>query len=177
MDDVPLPKLPRKMLECQKSGLHWIAGFIARRYRKIQPNLGAFTKNVTDEHEQCKFTNVINRGGLTIPTKRWYRDLKVMQALFTSFHPKNRLIPGRGVTVKFFNLLVEKFPDYDKKVLKLATKLFTAFRCRTWNALAKIKKAGQKVENMTIPRIKKLSQLTAKEKMARVGKKRLEGKK
>ena len=89
--DVPLPKIPRKYLQCKKNGLHWIAGVIARRYKKIQPGLGAYTKDVSVEHEQNSFTTLMNRGGLTIPSKSWFNDLKVMDALFNDFHPKNCL--------------------------------------------------------------------------------------
>ena len=172
MLDIPLPKIPMKYLQCKKNGLHWIAGVIARRYRKIQPELGAYTKDVTRQHEQNSFTSLLNRGGLTIPTKSWFKDLKAMDVLFNNFHPKNCLRPGRGVTSHFFALLSSKFPNYDPKILTLVTKFLTLFRTRTWNALAKHKKAGQKVENMKIPRIKKLLPLTKMQKRKLVGHKR-----
>jgi len=74
----------------------------------VLPELGAYTKNVTDKYEQNKFTSTINRGGLTIPTKSWFSDLKTMEALFDTHHPNNRLCPGRGVTNHFFTLLKTK---------------------------------------------------------------------
>ena len=54
----------------------------------------------------------INRGGLTLPTKTWLRDYKSMEHLFFSYHPKNSLLPGRGLIKNLFFLLKEKFPDY-----------------------------------------------------------------
>ena len=66
--DIPLPKIPRKCMQCKKNGLHWIAGVIARRYKKIQPGLGAYTKDVSSEHEQNSSTK-----------QRWsYNPNKVM---------------------------------------------------------------------------------------------------
>ena len=173
LPNTPLPNIPRKYLECKKNGLHWIAGFIARRYRNVQPELGAYTKDVTFKHENNKFTSVLNRGGLTIPTKSWFSDLKVMEALFDAHHPKNRLCPGRGVTYHFFTLLASKFPSYDRRVLTLVTKLLTLFRIRTWNKLAKLKRKGQKVEDMQVAPIKKSIPLSKEEKKNRVGQKRV----
>ena len=108
--------------------------------------------------------------------KSWFKDLKSMDALFNDFHPKNCLRPGRGVTSHFYSLLKSKFPNYDPKVLTLVTKFLTLFRTRTWNILAKQKKAGQKVENMNLPKIKKLLPLTRKQKEKLVGQKRVKEK-
>ena len=100
-----------------------------------------------------------------------------MELLFNQFHPKNKLRPGRGVTVHFYSLLKDNFPTYDTRVLKLAVRLLTIFRIRTWNKLAQQKKKGQKIEDMKLAPIKKLVPLTKEEKVKRVGKKRQSDKK
>ena len=114
--------------------------------------------------------------GLTIPTKKWFRDCKAMKALFDIHHPKNRLNTGRGVQTNFFNLLVARYPDYDHKVLWLQTRLLSQLRLRLWNKFAKQKRAGQKVENMTLAPLKNPVRLTMAERKALVGKKRDKGK-
>ena len=74
-------------------------------------------------------------------------------------------------------MVMSIFSNYDPKVLTLVTKFLTLFRTRTWNILAKQKKAGQKVENMNLPKIKKLLPLTLKQKQRLVGHKRIKEKK
>ena len=69
--------------------------------------------------------------GLTIPTKKWFRDCKAIHAMFEKFHPKNRLRAGRGVQIHFFNMIVKEFPLYDPKVLWLTTRMFSQFRLRS----------------------------------------------
>ena len=115
--------------------------------------------------------------GLTIPTKKWFRDCKAMKALFDIHHPKNRLNTGRGVQTNFFNLLVARYPDYDHKVLWLQTRLLTQLRLRLRNKFARQKRAGQKVENMTLAPLKNPVRLTMAERAALVGKKRDKNKK
>ena len=131
--DMTIPKMARYR-ESKVNGLHWICGYVAKRLRNVQPGLGAFAKNVTREHCSVTFTNRMQRkgvkNGLTIPTKKWFRDFKSIQADFDAYHPKNRLRSGRGVQIHFFNMMVKKFPEYDPKVLWLTTRLLSQFRLR-----------------------------------------------
>ena len=68
-------KIPLKLKEAELDGLDWGCGYVAKRMKKVQ-NLGDFTFNATPEHAKVKFTSMINRGGLTIPTKTWRSDYR-----------------------------------------------------------------------------------------------------
>lgn len=78
----------------------------------------------------------INRGGLTLPTKKWLKHYKSMDAFFHSYHPKNKIKSGRGLFRKFFLELKKKFPIYDDNVLHLVTRVLTRFRIRNMNKRA-----------------------------------------
>ena len=61
-----------------------------------------------------------------------------------SHHPQKGLRPGRGLHYNFFKLLKEKFPNYDERVLKFATRVFTRFRIRTMNIIQRQKDRSKK---------------------------------
>lgn len=62
--------------EAELDGLDWGCGYVAKRMKNIQ-NLGDYEFNTTSEHAKMKFTSMINRGGLTIPTKTWRKDYRL----------------------------------------------------------------------------------------------------
>ena len=67
-----------------------------------------------------------------------------MEQMFQSHHPPKSLRIERGLFRNFLQILKEKFPWYKDKVLYLVTRVFTWFRVRTINKLAKKKKRPRK---------------------------------
>ena len=63
-----------------------------------------------------------------------------MEAMFKEHHPKNSLKKGKGLIGKFLAKLKGTFPNYHESTLHLVTRIFTRFRIRTLNLLAKNKK-------------------------------------
>ena len=68
-------KIPRKLKESESDGLFWGAAYVAQRCRNVQ-DLGAYEKDATNLHAKNKFTTLINRGGLTVPTNKWLQDYR-----------------------------------------------------------------------------------------------------
>ena len=67
-----------------------------------------------------------------------------MEQMFQSHHPRNSLRKERGLFRNFFQILKTTFPDYQDKVLHLVTRVFSWFRVRAINKLAKKKKRPKK---------------------------------
>ena len=126
-------KIPRKYQECEAEGEYWAVGFIAKKMSKVNPNLGAYAHNATREHAVSKYANIINRGGITMPTKSFLRDFKKMRKMFNDHHPTESLKRGPGLISNFFEVLKKKFAEYHKKVLHLVARLLTRFRIRAMN--------------------------------------------
>ena len=89
----------------------------------------------------------MNRGGLTHGqhlTKTWLKDYEAIEKIFCAHHPPKSLRNERGLFRNFFNILKAKFPHYNDKILHLTTRVFSWFRIRTINKLAKLKKKQRK---------------------------------
>ena len=104
--------------------------------KEISPELGAYEHNKTTEHADSKFASLLSRGGITCPTKKFLKDVKIMQKMFKAFHPKNDLNRGPGLIQNFYNHLRQKFKVYEDKVLHLVARCFTRFRMKTINRQA-----------------------------------------
>ena len=81
---------------------------------------------------------------MTVPATKWLKDYKAMERLFCAHHPPKSLRNERGLFKNFFNILKANFPQYENKILHLTTRVFSWFRIRTINKLAKFKKKAKK---------------------------------
>ena len=144
------------MNEAEEDGLFWGSCFVAQRLGDIQ-ELGTLSKNATNKHVKNKFTDNINRGALTVSTIKFHRDYKTMEHMFYGHHPQNSLRNEMGLFRNFVKLLKTKFHYYDDSILYLITKVFTYFRVRTINRLAKPKtKKPKKIPKVEAAKKRKL---------------------
>lgn len=143
IESSPPVRIPRKLKEAELDGIHWGSAYVAQRCKDVQV-LGAFEKDATDMHVKNEFTSIINRGGLTVPTVDWLKDYRAMEQLFQYHHPPRSLRNERGLFYNFFQMLKAKFPQYHDKVLHLVTRVFSWFRVRSINKLAKKKNRPRK---------------------------------
>ena len=150
-------RIPRRLNEAEEDGLFWGSCFVAQRLGDIQ-ELGTKSKNATNKHVKNKFTDNINRGNLTVSTIKFHRDYKTMEHMFYGHHPQNSLRNEMGLFKNFMKLLKAKFGKiYDDRVLYLITKVFTYFRVRTINRLAKPKtKKPKKIPKVEAAKKRKL---------------------
>ena len=81
-----------------------------------------------------------------------------MEHMFHGHHPQNSLRNEMGLFRNFFKLLKTKFSKiYDDRILYLITKIFTQFRVRTINKLAKPKtKKPKKIPKVEAAKKRKL---------------------
>ena len=119
-------------------GLNWIAGSIASKFRDDE-SLGTTEMKMAMPKDflhavSTMFTNSLCKGGLLTPTEEWLADVKKMDQLFMSHHPKGRLRKGTGVTADFIKKLQENFEHRDLKILSFFCRLRTRIRIREMNA-------------------------------------------
>ena len=150
-------KIPRRLNEAEEDGLVWGSCFVAQRLGDIQ-ELGTLSKNATNKHIKNKLIDNINRGALTVSTIKFHRDYKTMEHMFYGHHPSNSLRNEMGLFKNFMKLLKAKFGKiYDDQVLYLITKVFSYFRVRTINQLAKPKtKKPKKIPKVEAAKKRKL---------------------
>ena len=128
-----------------------IASTAAHKFRLIDPTLGAFKWQTSDDtHARSEFTDLVNRGGLTYAANKWLDDVKKMYQLFNEHHPKNSLNKGHGVVANFQKVLEEKFFIYHNKVLGFIARLFTYIRLRTINRPIKRKSDSIRARKKTV---------------------------
>ena len=70
-------KIPRKLKEHEQDGLDWGSGYVVNRMKYVQPDLGDYFFNATNEHAKPTFIKKMNRGGLATPTKTFRRDYRL----------------------------------------------------------------------------------------------------
>ena len=119
-------------------GLEWIAGSIASKFRDDE-SLGTTEMKMAMPKDflhavSTMFTNSLCKGGLLTPTEKWLADVKKMDQLFMSHHPKGKLRKGTGVTADFIKKLQENFEHRDLKILSFFCRLRTRIRIREMNA-------------------------------------------
>ena len=128
-----------------------IGSTAAHRFRRIDPTLGAYKWETSDDvHARSEFTDLVNRGGLTYAANKWLDDVKKMYQLFNDHHPKDSLCKGPGVVAKFQKVLEENFFLYHNKVLGFIARLFTYIRLRTINRLIKLKSDSIRARKKTV---------------------------
>ena len=95
----------------------------------------AFTTGNDDSDNVTSYANLMNSGGMTHPTESFLEDIKKFYECFCSHHPKDDIKREAGIITGFANHLLEKFPQYEFKVLYLVSKIFTVVRLREVNNL------------------------------------------
>ena len=120
--------------EAEIDGQVMVASYISYRTKKFKgQNLGAFRHTAKPEHVEPKFLKCLNRGGMTLPTRKWLKDYKGLSKIFQSHHPKDSLRTERGLFSLFFLKIKEAYPIYDDKTLHLVTRLLTRLRVNHMN--------------------------------------------
>ena len=69
------------MIESEADGLSWGADYVAFRMKNVQ-HLGDKTENASSDNTKNKLTALLNRGGLTLSTKKWSKDYLEMYSYF-----------------------------------------------------------------------------------------------
>ena len=151
--------MPRNMKISEDEGMKFVSGFVAKKMKKIDPSLGSYKHIPHHDQVSSIFLDYYSRGGCTYPSEQWLEDFKIMRQMFIDHHPKNDLKRGRGVITNYFLLIVKHFPQYDKQILHLVARVFTRFRLRWMNRVAKKKKKGKKSHQMSLRGAKNFAQL------------------
>ena len=84
-------ELPIYFKDIEKEGLFWISGYVAYTCRNDQDDLGATKDPKNYKQATSTYADLVNRGGLTYPTKDFLKDIKVMYKKFCNCHPENDL--------------------------------------------------------------------------------------
>ncbi|GBM95119.1 hypothetical protein AVEN_46315-1 [Araneus ventricosus] len=116
----------------EHEGLKYIAGYIASRVRSEDSSLGYFSAEKTDS-ESAPWIYALSKGGLTVPTEAWLKITEEMECLFVSIHGKSGYHSGKNVTKQMIKILEEKYPDVNRKAIKIFSRLRTFIRIRYLN--------------------------------------------
>lgn len=94
-------------------GLQYIAGFIAKKYLKMHPELGNFTYKNKSLHNYAipSWVQHLSFGGLIEPSALWKEEIDNLEKHFNKYHKNKQLRNGTNV--------IKKTADYLKKNLPL----------------------------------------------------------
>ena len=85
------------MAEDKIQGLIFVAGLIAKKCAKNNPNLGYYKDKFEPDQklrETPWFIDGMNRGGMKYPTDEFFESVKLMNLLFEIYHPTLKLRKG-----------------------------------------------------------------------------------
>ncbi|GBM98588.1 hypothetical protein AVEN_215098-1 [Araneus ventricosus] len=111
----------------EHEGLKYIAGYIASRVRSEDSSLEYFSAEKTDS-ESAPWIYALSKGGLNVPTEAWLKITEGMECLFVSIHGKSGYNSGKNVTKQMIKILEEKYPDVNRKAIKIFSRLRTFIR-------------------------------------------------
>lgn len=74
-----------RMSEIEVDGLHYSAGWIAKRLKSSHPELGSLTSTLEHSYNLPSWVNHLSFGGLTEPSYSWKSDIIILEKLFTVY--------------------------------------------------------------------------------------------
>lgn len=127
----------------EKDGLVYIAGYLARKYKKEYPNLGSYTYQDEEStfHTYCTMPSWVKNlsfGGLTEPSPEWLKNVECMDRYFVKVHKNNfrfkKRIVGRTTTY-----IYKKLPDVPRVLIKAFVRQRTFVKIKYSNTQKKLK--------------------------------------
>ena len=101
-------------------GLSWIAGFIAKKYKKLRPDLGTKTALVPEAegHGTTPWIFHTSKGGLMKPSEAFMEDVEIFNSEFINFHGTD-VNREPGIYDRLAAVLQSRFGDkYPKEIYK-----------------------------------------------------------
>lgn len=78
--------------DCSEEGLKYIAGFLAHKFRQKYPELGCKTcESPNSGVSSSAWISSLSRGGLTLPSENFMKQILVFESIFKDIHGKNGL--------------------------------------------------------------------------------------
>lgn len=128
--------------ETTNDALEYIAGYLAKKYKDVLPNLGDFTHKISQEHlyNIPSWVQQLSYGGLIKPSKEFFKKVKAWNSYFQTYHGES-FRSGPGVVKKLAKKILKKECGYPCKVIEAFCKLRTIIRINFRNLKAKHEKA------------------------------------
>lgn len=159
---------------CEKDGLRYLAGFIAKKFIKKYPHLGKFTQphicsNPTQPSSTMNFNSVppswlqtISFGSLLDPSDDFFEKILCFESHFKKFHKNNKINLKPNVVKQLSRKINAKFNDVDLEIITAYVRQRTFIRMNYLNQIYNNKKQKTKynskaVGNTTIKKTKKVA--------------------
>ena len=144
LDGEPTEASSDPAVQAQSYGAAYAAGFLAAKCARTDPSLGMRTADADEEEvpSDARWVTLLSRGGLTVPSRQWLGVFREMDATFCALHQgkgRPRRNEGKqmdnlsrepGVVGGLVELLRERWPRLDAKVVAAYAQLRTRFRLR-----------------------------------------------
>lgn len=130
----------------EQDGFKYLAGWIARKFKKSYPNLGRYTYETQDKSfhtyslpSWCQF---LSFGGLTEPTPQFLEDCLQLEKMFNKYFGK-KINTTKRISAKLFKKMSEKV-QLDDVIIKAFIRQRIYIRINYTNLLNKEKKTALK---------------------------------
>ena len=127
-DSAPTNTVPTGELGLSSEGLTFIAGYVTAKCRHIDATLGSITSE-TPGVVTSTWLRAISQGGLTMPAEPWMSTVRDFETLF-SLVMGSSVCGEPGIMRRLVDLLEQKRPDLDKRVMRklVSTRLHVRLR-------------------------------------------------
>lgn len=127
---------------CSQYGLHYVAGYVAKKARHHDPTLGQTTSQVDTEDvpSASRWISILSRGNLTLPSSEWVELFKEFEEVFHHLHHNtgmerrngqlDHLLRTPGVIDGLAKALVQKWPHLDPRVIREYARARTFIRMK-----------------------------------------------
>jgi hypothetical protein len=131
--------------DCSKEGLKYVAGFLSHKFRIKYPHLGTKTRDKTDfEQSDSPWITALSRGGLTLPSNDFLKQIFLFEKIFKEIHGTNGLNTQYKVMGTTISHISAKFPDFPFEIIKTYVRTRTFIRIKYLNQRLKKEKEEKK---------------------------------
>ncbi|KAF0297726.1 hypothetical protein FJT64_004843 [Amphibalanus amphitrite] len=125
-----------RQLRYGREALVYVAGYLAHKCKDLDASLGKVIPPGSGGAElgfnrpELAWTLRVSRGGLTLPSECWQQQVEQFEVLFSLMHGDLDIDREPGVVRRLWEMLQDKYPHLDKRVLKKYAVTRTHMRIR-----------------------------------------------
>lgn len=131
--------------DCADEGLKYVAGFLAHKFRQKYPELGCKTRDLVNPGQTISpWISALSRGGLTLPSDSFLKQVRLFEEVFKDIHGKNGLNAQYRVMETTEKQILGRFKSVPAEVVKKYVRTRTFIRIKFLNQKVKVEKEAKR---------------------------------
>ena len=122
-----------------------MAGYLAHKFRQKYPELGCKTREASNQGQSSStWISALSRGGLTLPSDNFFKQVRLFEEVFKDIHGKNGLNAQHKVMATTEHQILCRFKSVPVDVVKKYVRTRTFIRIKFLNQRLKEEKETKK---------------------------------